>query len=477
MTSRIGHTLGHPRWILVAVLSAWSLSVADFFVVNVALPTIGRSLHAGPATLELVVAGYAAAYACGLVTGGRLGDGYGRRRVLLVGMAAFVVTSTACGLAPSPAFLVAARILQGLSAALMGPQVLATIQATFTGAARRRALGAFGATIGLATVAGQLLGAVIVAADLGGLSWRPAFLLNLPVGVGGMILARRVVPDSREPAARRVDGPGALLLAWAVGALLVPATLGRDEGWPVWCWLVLGTAPVGAVAFGASQRRAERRGRTPLLPPSLLRDVGMRRGIGVLVPFFVGAGGFLLTMAVTLQTGKGFGALRAGFVMMPYAVGFLLASRCVARLTGRYGNRVIVAGAIGLALAFTVLAVQLDRDYAAAGVAALAPGLLVVGFTQGLVMVPLFGAVLATVEPARAGVAGGALATVQQLGMALGAAVLGTLLFSVAAGHGWRSATVAVFAVEAILAAATAAAAGRLPGAIPSGSGGRRVSG
>jgi MFS family permease len=163
--------------------------------------------------------------------------------------------------------------------------------------------------------------------------------------------------------------------------------------------------------------------------------------------------------------------------MMPYAVGFLLASRCVARLTGRYGNRVIVAGAIGLALAFTVLAVQLDRDYAAAGVAALAPGLLVVGFTQGLVMVPLFGAVLATVEPARAGVAGGALATVQQLGMALGAAVLGTLLFSVAAGHGWRSATVAVFAVEAILATATAAAAGRLPGAIPSGSGGRRVSG
>lgn len=444
------------------MLSAWSLSVADFFVVNVALPTIGRSLHAGPAALELVVAGYSAAYACGLVTGGRLGDSFGRRRMLLIGMAGFVLTSAACGLAPTAAALVVSRILQGLSASMMGPQVLATIQATFTGQARQRALGAFGATIGIATVAGQLLGALVVSANIAGLSWRPAFLINVPVGLAGMLLARRVVPNTRDAAARRVDAVGALLLAGAVAGLLLPLTIGRDMGWPTWGWVLIGGSAAAAIAFALSQRRFERSGRVPLLPPSLLRDPGVRHGIGVVVPFFLGAGGFLLVTAVTLQSGRHFDALLAGVTMTPYAIGFLLASRLSARLVGRYGNAVIACGAAVLAVAFGGLAVQVSTGYGGITAGSLAPGLLVVGFAQGLVMVPLFGAVLATVPARHAGVAGGVLATTQQLGMSLGAAALGTLVFSVVDASGWGTATVVVFAVEAALAAITAAVATRL---------------
>jgi MFS family permease len=206
---------------LMTVLIGVFLPMTDFFIVNVALPTIDRDLHAPAGMLQLVVAGYAIAYALLLVVGGRLGDAVGRKRLFLAGMAAFTVTSLACGIAPGIDALVAARALQGAASAMMLPQVLSTIQATTSGPARARALGSYGATGGMAVVAGQLLGGLLVSANIGGTSWRPIFLVNVPVGIAGLILAARLVPDTRSDDPAPVDRRGTLLLGWATLALLI----------------------------------------------------------------------------------------------------------------------------------------------------------------------------------------------------------------------------------------------------------------
>ena len=219
---------------LITLLVGVFLPMTDFFIVNVALPTVDADLHASAGMLQLVVAGYAIAYAVLLVVGGRLGDAIGRRRLFTLGIAGFTLTSLACGLAPSPGLLVAARALQGAASAVMLPQVLSSIQATTTGNARNRALGFYGATAGIAVVAGQLLGGVLVSANIAGTGWRPIFLVNVPVGLVGMVMAARTIPETRAPAPAPVDGPGTVLLAATLLALLVTLTEGRSLGWPAW---------------------------------------------------------------------------------------------------------------------------------------------------------------------------------------------------------------------------------------------------
>ncbi|GAA5140226.1 hypothetical protein GCM10023320_77570 [Pseudonocardia adelaidensis] len=268
---------------LPIVLLGNVLAVLDFFVVNVALAAIDRDLRAGPAALELLVAGYAAAYAAGLVTAGRLGDSWGRKRFLVGGMVAFTLASAACAAAPTAPLLVLARIAQGLAASVMAPQVLATVHALFTGADRQRALGVFGAGIGFSTVAGQVLGAALVA----GFGWRAIFLVNVPLGIAGVAAALRWVPEVRSGARARLDVPGAVLLAVTLVALLIPVALGVELGWPLWCRLVpvlaLGTGAVLAVM----QVRRERAGGLPLLPPSVLALPAMRAGLATAFVFFV----------------------------------------------------------------------------------------------------------------------------------------------------------------------------------------------
>lgn len=248
---------------LFTVLLAAALPLIDFFIVNVALPTIGADLSASESVLELVVAGYGLSYAVLLVLGGRLGDLFGRRRLFLGGMLAFGLTSLACGLAPTAWTLVAARVAQGAASAAMLPQVLATIQSATAGPRRARAMGLYGATAGLAMVAGQILGGVLVAADIAGTSWRAAFLVNVPVVLLGLFLAARTVPETRSPRPEPVDGPGTVLLAATLLALLAPLTEGRAAGWPLWTWLSLAAFPFLAWAFFAVELRADRGGRTP----------------------------------------------------------------------------------------------------------------------------------------------------------------------------------------------------------------------
>ena len=447
--------------ILVGVL----LPMIDFFIVNVALPTIDADLSASRPLLELVVSGYATAYALLLVLGGRLGDSIGRRRLFLAGMAAFTVTSLACGLAPSAPVLVVARVAQGASAAMMVPQVLATIQAATSGERRTRALARYGAAGGLAAVLGQVLGGLLVSANIDGLGWRPIFLVNVPIGLAGLVLARRHVPDTRHGAPAPIDGPGTVLLGLTVLAVLVPLTEGQSLGWPAWTIAALLLAPALAAAFWMVERQVERGGRTPLVPPSLVRHPTMRRGLLLALPFFAGFGAFMFCYALLVQDGLHASALTAGLGLAPMAVMFLLASLSTARLLGAYGPRVLTAGGLLQATGLVVLAVTVWLGWPHLSVVDLSPGLMIAGLGQGLLMSPLFGVVLSQVPPAAAGAGSGVLTTTQQTALALGVATLGSMFLALAGdGVGVRTAFVGVLAVQVVIAMGVAAAACGLPG-------------
>ncbi|MFJ2741077.1 MFS transporter [Streptomyces sp. NPDC087440] len=448
---------------LFTVLLGAALPLVDFFIVNVALPTIDRELAAGPAVLELVVAGYGVAYAVLLVLGGRLGDMFGRRRLFLWGMAAFGLTSLACGLAPDAGTLVAARVAQGAASALMLPQVLATIQASTAGERRAKAMGLYGATAGLAGVAGQILGGVLVAADLAGTGWRSIFLVNVPVVLLGLLLAARSVPESRSERPAPVDVPGTLLLALSLLTLLVPLTEGRAAGWPLWTWVSLGAFPFVALAFFLVERRADRAGRVPLVPPSMFAVASMRRGLPPIVPFSVNFGGYMFVLAVALQQGLGKGAVAAGMTLVPMALAYFGASLAGPKLIGRWGGRVAVAGSLIQATGFLVLVGVVWREWPELGFGALLPAMVLTGLGQGLQLPVLMRIVLSEVPAERAGVGSGVMVTAQQAALGLGVATLGTLFLGLAEGVGMRGALVWTVLVQVAVAGVTGLLSLRLP--------------
>ncbi|WP_329598594.1 MFS transporter [Streptomyces pseudovenezuelae] len=448
---------------LFTVLLAAALPLIDFFIVNVALPSIGADLSASESVLELVVAGYGLAYAVLLVLGGRLGDLFGRRRLFLGGMLAFGLTSLACGLAPTAWTLVAARVAQGAASAAMLPQVLATIQSSTTGSRRARAMGLYGATAGLAMVAGQILGGVLVAADIAGTSWRATFLVNVPVVLVGLVLAARTVPETRSPRPEPVDGPGTVLLAATLLALLAPLTEGRAAGWPLWTWLSLAAFPFLAGAFFAVERRADRGGRTPLVPPSLFELVSLRRGLLLILPFSMGFAGFMFVIAVALQEGAGRSPVQAGLALVPLAVTFLCTSIAGLRLITRFGTRVVTAGALiqGVGLGLMILAAR--SSWPDLGLLPLLPGGAIAGVGQALQLPVVFRIVLSEVPPARAGVGSGVMVTTQQASLALGVATLGSLFLALVPGMGMRDALVTTLLVQLAGVALTGVLSLRLP--------------
>ncbi|WP_330283532.1 MFS transporter [Streptomyces sp. NBC_00588] len=448
---------------LFTVLLAAALPLIDFFIVNVALPTIGQDLHASEAVLELVVAGYGLAYAVLLVLGGRLGDLFGRRRFFLGGMAAFGLTSLACGLAPSAWTLVAARVAQGAAAAAMLPQVLATIQSATAGQRRAKAMGLYGATAGLSMVAGQILGGILVAADVWGTGWRSVFLVNVPVVVVGLVLAVRGVPETRSQHPEPVDGPGTVLLTATLLALLAPLTEGRSAGWPLWTWLSLVAFPFVAAAFYAVECRADRQGRTPLVPPSLFALASLRRGLVMIVPFSVGFSGFMFVIAVALQRGAGLGPVPAGLALAPMAVVFFFVSLAGPRLVARYGTRVVTAGALIQGLGVGLMALAAWRSWPDLGLLELLPGAALAGAGQALQLPIVFRVVLSEVPPARAGVGSGVMMTTQQSALALGVAALGTLFLSLVPSTGMRDALITTLLVQLACVALTGLLSLRLP--------------
>ncbi|WP_255951398.1 MFS transporter [Streptomyces odontomachi] len=453
--------LGTPG--LAAVLLGAALPLIDFFIVNVALPTIGHDLAAGEAVLELVIAGYGVAYAVLLVLGGRLGDLFGRRRLFLGGLTAFGVTSLACGLAPDAGTLVAARVAQGAAAALLLPQVLATIQAATAGPRRARALGLYGAVGGLSMVAGQILGGLLVAVDFAGIGWRAVFLVNVPVVLVGLGAAVRSVPETRSPHPEPIDTSGTLLLGAALLTLLTPLAEGRAAGWPLWTWLCLAVFPFAAVAFYRVELRADRRGRTPLVPPSLFALVSLRRGLALVLPFSIGFSGFMFAIAMALQQGARLGPVAAGLTLAPLAVAYFLVSLAGPRLVTRYGTRTVTVGTLLHGAGLALLALATFRDWPGLGPVPLLPGMLLVGAGQALQFPLFFRIVLSEVPPARGGVGSGIMITTHQSALALGVATLGSGYLGLVPTVGMRDALVAVLLMQLALVVVTALLSLRLP--------------
>jgi MFS family permease len=416
----------HPVGVFFLLAGAF-LPIMDFFITNVALPSIDASLDASPAALELVIAGYGVAYAALLVLGGRLGDRYGRHRVFLAALVGFVVASAACGLAPTVEILIAARIVQGATAALLVPQVLATFHHTLEHERKARALALYGATSGIAAVVGQLVGGLLVSADIAGTSWRPIFLVNVPIGLVVLAVAARIVPNTRSPHPVGVDLPGTVLFAATLSALLVPLTEGHSLGWPWWTWLLLALAVVLAAATYAVELRAERRGEVPLLPPSLLRLPSMSRGLAMVFAFSIGFGAFMFVFALTVQNGLHADALHGGLAILPMALLFFLGSLFAPRLITRFGRAALSAGAVVQLAGLASLVIVLVRSWPQVSLLAMAVPLALAGAGQSILFAGLFRSVLADVPTHLGGVGSGVLITLQQSGLALGVATLGGL--------------------------------------------------
>ncbi|WP_134125780.1 MFS transporter [Kribbella pratensis] len=433
------------------------MAAFDFFVVNVAAPSVRLDLRAGEAEIELVVGGYAFAYASALVLGGRLGDLFGHRRLFTTGMVAFAITSALCGVAQTPEELIAARLLQGLSAALMLPQVLAVISAESEGSGRARAMAWYGVAAGAGSIAGQVFGGLLVTADVAGLGWRLIFLINLPIGAVGAVAALRVLParpSARTTANARLDPLGALGLAVGVALLLVPLTVGRSSGWPLWTWIsLLAAVPVLALTI-RWQRVLQTGGGQPLLELSLLRARSFRTGLVANFAFMLFFGSYMFTLALLLQTGLGLDAFRAGLAFAPAGVTFSASALLAPRLVARHGAGVLVGGSLLTAAGLVILAAVAGHGSSIAAIVTISA---LISLGNGLVLPSLVGAALLDVPAAHVGAAAGALTTTQQFASAAGVAVIGTLYFEAAGtdagtGMAWSA------SVDAGLVLAVAAA-------------------
>jgi len=433
-TAAAATTAGRPSLIaLLVMLSGTFMVVLDFFIVNVAIPSIQHELHASTGALQLIVIGYGLANAASLITGGRLGDMHGRRRLFMIGVGLFTLASAACGLAPSVEVLVAARIAQGVAGALLQPQVLAMLGVLFSGADRQRAFAAYGLALGLAAASGQLIGGLLIDANLAGLGWRTCFLINLPIGALALALSPRVLPPMDGAATSRLDLPGMALVAVSLSAAVYPLAQGREQGWPLWSLLSLGAAVPLLALFWCHQRGLNARGGQPLVAPALIAHKPFALGLLVTLVFFAGNASFYFVLALYLQQGLGLAPLASGLVFTTLALGFFATSMASAWFARRLGRLAIFAGALALAAGHALLYVALPH-LSAAHVAWMLPVLLIQGCGLGMVMAPLAATVLAGLPPQHAGVASGVMATMQQVGNALGVALIGILYYGIGRG-------------------------------------------
>ncbi|NLU71010.1 MFS transporter [Streptomyces sp. HNM0574] len=450
------------RWlILLVLLSGVFLANLDVFIVVVAMPEIRRSLGAGEAQQQLVLAGYQLVYGLGLIAGGRLGDSAGTLRTFRTGMTLFTLASAACALAPSAGLLVAARLLQGAGTALLVPQVYRSAQTLFTGTARRRALALTGGVMGLGAVCGQLFGGWLLTADPAGLGWRAVFLVNVPVGAAALAVLPWITRrghNSRAPHAPsrvRLDLPGTGLAALALGLLTGPLLVGGPDGPGPWALPLLAASVPAALWFLRYERAAEALGDDPLLPPRLLRCPGFGRGLAVVALVNCGLNAFVLVLGLLLQQGLGWPPLETGAGMLPAAGAFALASLATPRLR-RVPQARALSGAAALAAAGYLGCAASVLTY---GTGALLLALGVAGAGLGLLVGPVLAATLHHVPEDISGAASGVVATVQQIGAALGVCALGALFFALRhAGTGFPAA----FAVTTAVIAVTTAAGGLL---------------
>jgi EmrB/QacA subfamily drug resistance transporter len=449
ITGPVGHRVGSERgrrwrWLAFAVvIAAAVMDLLDSTITQVAAPTIRRELGGSYAVIEWVTAAYALAMAAGLLTGGRLGDLFGRRRMLLIGMAGFVAASALCAAAGSAGELIAARAAQGALGAIMLPQVFGLIRDLFQAHEMGKAFGVYGPVMGLSAMLGPIAAGGLIGADVFGTGWRMIFLVNVPVGLAALVLGARLLPvgapaNASEGGVRRgrLDLPGAVLAAVAMFGLVFPLAQGHALGWPTWLYAMLAASVLVLAWFAVYQIRRQRAGRTPLVEPSIFGHRPYRAGIAFSIVFVGSLGGIVMIFNVFLQNGLGFTPWHSALTTAPWAAGAFVGSAIGGIAMTKLGRRVLHAGLVVEAAG--LLAVYAVLRGAAAGVSTvdlLAP-MVVGGIGMGMVFVPLFDIVMAGVRPQEMGSASGVLQTINALGMSLGIAGIGAIFFALAGGHG-----------------------------------------
>jgi EmrB/QacA subfamily drug resistance transporter len=425
--------MSHPkRWgVLALVLAAESMDLLDGTIVNVAAPTIRTNLHASAAGLQWIIGGYALAFAIGLITGARLGDIYGRKRIFILGALGFVAASVACGFAVSPAMLIWCRLAQGTAAALLIPQGLGIIRSVFAPDEVGSAFAFFGPVVGLSSMLGPIIGGALIDADAFGSGWRLIFFVNLPLGLLAAFGAVRLMPESTAPRRPRLDLVGTLLAALAMGTLIYPLIQGQSAGWPAWTYLMLAASVLTFGLLVAWSRRSHRVGRDPLVEASIFRHRSYVAGLGSIVVFFAGMIGTLLVLTLYLQFGERFTPIHAGVTLAPFAVGSAGgAVLAAAVLVPRFGRSVLQVGAVVIAGGIWWLHDVIAAHGLATTSLSLAAPQILLGLGIGMLISPLFGFILTSVTDDEVGSASGVLNASQQLAGAIGIAVLGTIFFA-----------------------------------------------
>ena len=418
-------------------IALWSLFLALFMelldatIVNVTLPSIERSLNASAGEQQWMVAAYGLALAIGLMTGARLGDMHGRKRLFVVGLTCFTLASMLCGFAHNPEMLILSRALQGFSSAMMIPQVLSSIQVMYRPSERGSAMAGFSALAGVAAVSGPILGAVLTDADLFGLGWRSIFLVNVPVGIFAVSMALRLVPESYAPKRPKLDIPGVLVLAAGLLAILYPLMMGQEKDWPAWTFASMAVGVVILAGFILLQRREMMAGGEPLVDLSLFGIRSYAAGLFTILVFFMAMAGYFLVQTIYMQEGLGFSILRAGLTMIPFSVAVsLFAGLSAAKFVGIMGRKVLQIGPIIMGIGLLMTLFVFRRQGVDTSSWALAPGLFVAGAGMGMVVAPIGIFALSEVPVSKAGPASGLFNTIQQLAGAVGVAIIGTVFFN-----------------------------------------------
>jgi EmrB/QacA subfamily drug resistance transporter len=459
-------TTSHPRkWaILALVLAAECMDLLDGTIVNVAGPTIRTELRASSTGLEWIIGGYALTFAIGLITGARLGDRYGRKRMFVAGAFGFVVTSLLSAFAVNPAMLIGSRLAQGLTAALLIPQGLGIVREVFSPEDQGSAFGVFGPVIGLSAVLGPIIGGALVDLNAFGSGWRLIFFVNLPLGLTAAIGAIRLMPESRAPGAAGADWTGTLLGAAAMGLLIYPLIQGQQAGWPLWTYAMMAAS---AAAFGLLviwSRRQGRRGRPMLIETSVLRHRAFSAGLACITVFFAGMIGTLLALTLFLQFGEHFSAIHAGLTLAPFAAGTAIgAVVATTTLVPRIGRTTLQLAAAVIAGGSWWVYHTISVHGLATSSVDLLPAQLVLGIGIGMIVAPLFDFILASVTDAEVGSASGVVNALQQLGGAVGVAVIGTVFFSVLGREGFTAAIEHCLLIELGIAPVLALLAALLP--------------
>ena len=454
-----GDSADPRRWLtLTILLLAAFMNLLDVSIVNIAIPSIQRDLQASYADVQWALAGYTLAYALVLITGGRLGDTFGRKRLFLIGVTGFTIMSALCGAAQSPGQLIAFRVVQGAMGAIMVPQVLAVIQVIFPPAERIKALAGFGVTAGLGTISGPLIGGLLIQHNLWGLDWRPIFLINVPVGIIAVAASAVLVRESRAPSPPKLDPVGVGLVSAALLLLLYPLVQGRQLGWPAWTFVSMAASVPVFALFVWYERAKERRDGSPLVPMRLFGERGFSAGMAIAVTFFMGIASFGLVLTLFLQLGLGFTPLHAGLTFLPFSVGVLISSGAAARLAPRFGRGVTMAGALIIAAGMAGIIATTHHYGPAVTTWELVPSLVGVGLGLGSVIAPLADVVLARVPKQDAGAASGVFNTGLQLGNSIGIALIGVIFFGIIGSQSGPAASAVAPALRSGVVAAGAPA-------------------